>query len=597
MKRSSRAGIVDRPHVSPWLLWSAEHHAALARQIEESRPDGRKYPWIEHRAYVISSVIASASFLEAVINELFQDVADRGAGLLRSGDQLGVVTEPMPGDIQVRMRAYWAETQGGRRVAALAKYQRLLEIAGCEPLDPKVVDDAGLLLDVRNEPVHYRPRDHYHAKQARTFETKLKARRIEPNPLVGNADRAYWPEHALGAGLASWGIEAVRALSDQTCAAMGLDPTYARYKRGTWFDAKPGVPELYMRRGRRRPPSATDDRLSPFGNPSRPDRDQTVTQYQNRSMHKLHVAEWHRAEFERLEGELTTLDFFDFDTERFLPAQAHADGSLIQLAAAFDAFACAVAHRYGIDEKDPDSASFRGEWWNARLIDAADPELANLIRSVSQDPVFDGLMFYRNLAAHRGVMGEQQRGGSVDEVGTDGVRFMLPDWLPIEAPDYPSYSVRPILERYLPWGRRTVAGLNALASIVWNLEDEEEGELVLREEMFEATEPDAGAGSSYMERAPTPEELAPQFGEWRAWFEWGSHSFSDGSTVLPAWYLRRGDDEPSTIGAVGLGVEDLRGWFESVLGVPLLAKAVLWQYRPRPIETKVGLVLAPGVRR
>jgi hypothetical protein len=41
-------------------------------------------------------------------------------------------------------------------------------------------------------------------------------------------------------------------------------------------------------------------------------------------MHKLHIAEWHGAEFERLEGELTTADFFDSDTQRFLPAQAQA---------------------------------------------------------------------------------------------------------------------------------------------------------------------------------------------------------------------------------------------------------------------------------
>jgi len=57
-------------------------------------------------------------------------------------------------------------------------------------------------------------------------------------------------------------------------------------------------------------------------------------------------------EFERLEGELTTADFFDFDTERFLPAQAHADGALIQLAAGFDAFACAVAHHHHLPKPD-----------------------------------------------------------------------------------------------------------------------------------------------------------------------------------------------------------------------------------------------------
>jgi hypothetical protein len=48
----------------------------------------------------------------------------------------------------------------------------------------------------------------------------------------------------------------------------------------------------------------------------------------------------------------------------------------------------------------------------------------------------------------------------------DAVRFMLPDWLPMEAQDHPSYSVRPVLRKYLEWGRAVLAGLNAVASAV-----------------------------------------------------------------------------------------------------------------------------------
>ena len=120
---------------------------------------------------------------------------------------------------------------------------------------------------------------------------------------------------------------------------------------------------------RSRDVNTKDDRTDVFGIPYKPpERDDAIAHYQRRSMHKLHVAEWHRAEFERLEGELTTTDFFDFDTERFLPAQAHADGALIQLAAGFDAFACAVAHHYGLE--NPDRASLWETKWVARLVEA-----------------------------------------------------------------------------------------------------------------------------------------------------------------------------------------------------------------------------------
>jgi hypothetical protein len=143
---------------------------------------------------------------------------------------------------------------------------------------------------------------------------------------------------------------------------------------------------------RRRRVTTDDDRSDIFGIPYRPpERDEVVAQYQRRSMHKLHIAEWHWEEFERLEGDLTTAGFFDFDTERFLPAQAHADGALIQLAAGFDAFACAVAHHY--DLPNPDRASFWEAKWVVRLVGAADPDLRGLIKSVVDDDNYAGLKF------------------------------------------------------------------------------------------------------------------------------------------------------------------------------------------------------------
>ena len=51
------------------------------------------------------------------------------------------------------------------------------------------------------------------------------------------------------------------------------------------------------------------DKTDVFGIPyEAPERDEAVAQYQRRSMHKLHIAEWHGAEFEQLEGKLTTED-------------------------------------------------------------------------------------------------------------------------------------------------------------------------------------------------------------------------------------------------------------------------------------------------
>ena len=51
-----------------------------------------------------------------------------------------------------------------------------------------------------------------------------------------------------------------------------------------------------------------DDRTDIFGIPCEPPkREEGVAQYQRRSMRKLHLAEWHGAEFERLECECRAL--------------------------------------------------------------------------------------------------------------------------------------------------------------------------------------------------------------------------------------------------------------------------------------------------
>ena len=256
----------------------------------------------------------------------------------------------------------------------------------------------------------------------------------------------------------------------------------------------------------------------------------------------------------------------------------------------------AVAHHHEL--ANPDRASFWGDKRVADLLDAAEPDLRERIQSVVGEEKYAGLKFYRNLAAHRGVMGEQQRGGAVEEVGVDGVRFMLPDWLPLEAPDHPSFSIRPIRDRYLAWGRPALAGLNALASVVWEPGVEAEAELVLVDEMLEDPAPPRKVDREPPDPVlgPTREDLAPRVGDWRVWFEWGRHDFGNDSTVPPAWYARHDDDDAEVLNAVDLEIDRLREWLEG-LTTQLATKAILWHYRPQQSPTNVGRVLAPRIRR
>lgn len=233
--------IVDRPHVSPWLLWNAEHQAELARQIEEKIFQWSRRVWIEHRAYILSSVVASAAFAEAFINEIYQDVEDRGLGLMQPADWLDQVTRSLPEETQLKMRGYWLGTRGGR-ANTVEKYDRLVEWCGGQ-LESYLKSDGRLMMRLRNAILHFRPRDHFTVEEAHQLERELITKRgIGENPLAeGGKDRAYWPERSLGSQLADWCVRTATRLADKTCEAAGIDPAYAKYKRGGWFDAPPGT--------------------------------------------------------------------------------------------------------------------------------------------------------------------------------------------------------------------------------------------------------------------------------------------------------------------------------------------------------------------
>lgn len=60
-------------------LWAAEHFARLALEYEAAHT-GEPQRWVRHRSYVITAVAESVAFLEAFINELFQDAKDGVTG-------------------------------------------------------------------------------------------------------------------------------------------------------------------------------------------------------------------------------------------------------------------------------------------------------------------------------------------------------------------------------------------------------------------------------------------------------------------------------------------------------------------------------------
>ena len=214
-----------RHYYSPRLLWTAQHHAELAGELEEALAGGTPFS-IEHHGYVLSSIITSVAFLEAMINELFQDAADDHA----PAD--GYVA-PLSEECRRTMAEVWAITRGGR-ISALEKYDSLLRSARAPLLDRKsdTVKDAGAAIDLRNRLIHFRPED-------RSVDDSHAMERIRgkfpDNTLIAGSGNAWWPDHALGNGAAVWAHRSVKALADHVSDAVGIEPNYRRVEASGWF--------------------------------------------------------------------------------------------------------------------------------------------------------------------------------------------------------------------------------------------------------------------------------------------------------------------------------------------------------------------------
>lgn len=178
----------------------------------------------QHIAYAVSSVILSAAFLEATINELFSDCAephvdDRIASLEAHG----------------LMGRLWRRERGIPRTASysiLEKYEIALELNSKPAFIPGTnphYQAVKLLVDLRNALIHYEPETiTSNSAQPHKFEKRFTGK-FEINPMTG-AGNSFYPDKLLGAGCANWAVKSAVAFADEFFAKLGIEPTYAHVR-------------------------------------------------------------------------------------------------------------------------------------------------------------------------------------------------------------------------------------------------------------------------------------------------------------------------------------------------------------------------------
>lgn len=220
--------VVIRNYFSGYFLWTARQSSLLAQSIESAHEGEPRFD-IEHRGYVLSSVLASVAFLESNINELFQDAHDGHASHLSS----------LSTDTRRMMAELWISTDEGTRLRPLDKYKMLLVLAGHEPLDPgsQPCQDAVLVVQLRNALAHFQPED-LSADEPHKMKDRLRGK-FPDNRLMAESGNPWWPDHALGCGCADWVHRSAKALADRVMKTVGVETNYMHHEKTGWLTPKP----------------------------------------------------------------------------------------------------------------------------------------------------------------------------------------------------------------------------------------------------------------------------------------------------------------------------------------------------------------------
>ncbi len=206
-----------RSYFSIHHLWAAEHFSRLARGIE-NKHEGRPHFYIEHRVYVVNSLLSATAFLEAAINELFQDAHDRHLAYIEHLDE----------EVVSDLADFWNKTDFGYGNATLQKYEVALSIGKKDPFvkGKNPYQDANLVIKIRNFLTHYKPKN-VGGDEIHDLQKSIIGKFPETKTMSGSGN-PYFPDKALGYGCTEWALRSVRSFADSFFDKMQIVPNYQR---------------------------------------------------------------------------------------------------------------------------------------------------------------------------------------------------------------------------------------------------------------------------------------------------------------------------------------------------------------------------------
>lgn len=188
----------------------------------------------EHWASASSSVVASAMFLEANINELFLSARislerERTPGFMGRGFPFvgGLLSQSE----REKLDGTWGFVDGA---SVLDKYQFVLVLLGKEAMDKGSApfQPTAALIDARNKLIHYKQGLHEAGVEQKGFgglQAHLGGRSFQPHPFTSSAN-AFYPDQFFSYAGCRWAWATADAFAQRFHERLGIEAAYQPFR-------------------------------------------------------------------------------------------------------------------------------------------------------------------------------------------------------------------------------------------------------------------------------------------------------------------------------------------------------------------------------
>jgi hypothetical protein len=212
----SITSVSHRSYLSTQHLYAARYASESAYEQELLLISGEETRGMRLRCAVLTAIVESVAFLEAAINEVFQNIYE---------DRHVAPWDSLNEASKLAMSASWKATNQGR-IGVLDKYDLLLQCGKVEPLDrgSNPYQDAHLLIRLRNYVVHFKPEDV--PSDGSLQITRSLQGRFAQNAARRRPDGTWSDNDIFGAGCANWTWRTARSLADEVSNRLRLKLNY-----------------------------------------------------------------------------------------------------------------------------------------------------------------------------------------------------------------------------------------------------------------------------------------------------------------------------------------------------------------------------------